>query len=72
MDNSKHRPQEAKERRDHSDVREVNDAVVQTGRDACALCLGDFAELLEICVRILRRKIEHLLHDPRDGLSVPI
>src|SRR5439155_9725642 len=45
MDNSKHRPQEAEQRRDHSYVREVNDAVVQTGRNAGALCLSDFADL---------------------------
>ena len=72
MDNSKHRPQEAKERRDHSDVREVNDAVIQTGRDACALCFSDLSDQLEICVRIFRSKIEHFLHDPCDGFSMPI
>ena len=46
--------------------------VVQTGRDSCALCLGNFANLLKICMRILGREIEHFLHDPCDGLSVPI
>ena len=59
-------------RRDHSDVRQIGDPVVQTRGDARALRFGDFADLLEIGVRIFGREIEHLLDDARDGFTVAI
>src|SRR4029077_5891395 len=56
----------------HPNIGEENEAVVQSGRDFCALCLGNFADLLEICVWVLCCEVEHFLHDTRDGFSMPI
>src|SRR6266404_6722643 len=72
MNNSKDSAQQAQQRRNHSNIREVNDPIIQIGCDSGSLRLCDFTNQLKIGVRIFGREIEHFLHDPRDCFSVPI
>ena len=72
MDNSEDGAEQAEQRRNHSDIGQINDAIIQTGRDSRPFRLGNFADLLKLRVRIFGGKLEHLLHDPRDGFSMPI
>src|SRR5947207_5840179 len=39
---------QAEQRRNHSDIGEINDAIIQTGRDSRPFRLGDFADLLKL------------------------
>ena len=72
MDDSENCAQQTEQRRNHSYVGKVNDPIVQTGRHACSFRLGDFADMLEICVGIFSREIQHLLHDAGDRFPVPV
>ena len=72
MDDSKDRAEQPQQRRDHPDIGEINDAIVQTGCDPRSFRLGDLAHLLKIRVRIFGREIENLLHNPRDRFAMTI
>src|SRR5205807_8422574 len=66
------RAEQSQHRRDHPDIGEKDDTIVQAGSDARSFSLRDLAHLLEIRARIFRGEIEHLLHDPGDGFTVAI
>ena len=67
-----HGPKQAKQRRNHSDIGKVGDAIVQIGSDTSSFGLGNFADLLEISVWIFCCEIEDLLHNPGDGFAVTV
>ena len=59
--------------RDHPDVRQISDAIVQTGGDPRAFRFRDLADLAENrALGIFRREIERLLHDPRNRFAMAI
>ena len=72
MDDSENCAQQPEQWRNHSNIGEVNNTVVQACGHSCSLGLGDLADLLKICVRIFGREIEHFLHDARDRFAMSI
>src|SRR2546423_2156239 len=70
--NSDHRPKQAKEWRNHSDIGEISYSVIQIRSDTSSFRLGNFTDLLEIGIRIFGGEIEDLLDDAGDGFAVTI
>jgi hypothetical protein len=72
LDDSKGRSQQSEHWRDHTDISQIDYPVIQIRSHARSLRLRDLADLSELGARILRRKIEHLLHDPRNRFAMAI
>src|SRR5438552_8574821 len=70
--NSDRSPKQTEQRRNHSDIGEISYAVIQLESDPSPFRLGNFADLLEIGVRILGGEVENLLDHTGDGFAVAI
>src|SRR5947199_2400781 len=70
--NSDHSSKQTEERRNHSDIGEISNAVIQSGSDPSSFCLGNFTGLLGIGGRIFGGDMENLLDHGREGFAVTI
>ena len=71
-DDAEDRSEQSEHRRDHPNIGQINNAVIQTRRHPGSFGFGDLADLGEISAWILRRKVEDLLDDARDCFPVAI
>ena len=48
MDNPKDSAKQTEQRRDHANIGEISNTIIQTGRDSRSFRFGDFTHLLKI------------------------